>query len=156
MTTVIVPMFGFLNNRFKALQNISKVARLRRLSLSNSDEVGENFIALDVVKRKLLFAKKTSPISSCLIIDVNHLKACTIQKEYRSINAGELKTKKLYHFLKNIFLHLVFKNGSRSLSLPLFDVDERQQVNIEILEAKASKWENLLSSMLIAPAVERA
>src|SRR5690349_20226125 len=101
MTTIIVPIHGYLKSRFKNLFSITRLARLRRLNLSNSDEVGLHFIALDAVKRKLLFVKNTPAVSSCLIIDVNHLKACTIQKEYRSINAGELKSKKLYHFLKN-------------------------------------------------------
>jgi hypothetical protein len=156
MTTIIVPLYGYLNSRIRKLWNITKFAKRRRLNISKQDEVGGNFIALDVIKRKLLYAKRTPGTSSCLIIDLNQLEACTIRKEYSSIDAGQLKTKKLQHFLKTILLNLVFKNGAGSLSLPLFDARKEQQVNIEQLEAKAKKWESLVSKVLPLHKRERA
>ena len=156
MTAVIVPFYGYLNSRIKRLWNITKLAKKRSLNISNQDEVGANVIGLDVAKRKLLYAKKTANTSSCLIIDLNNLERCTIKKEYNSINAGELKTRKLHHFLKSIFLHFVFKNGSGTLSLPLFVSQKEQEVNIEQLEAQAKKWESIVSKLLPIPIRERA
>jgi hypothetical protein len=154
MTTIIVPSCGYLNSGIKKLWNIAKLAKKRSLQISNEDEVGDNVIALDVVKRKLLYAKKTPETSSCLIIDLNNLEKCTIKKEYTSINAGELQTKKLHHFLKSILLHLVFKNGSSAVSLPLFDGQKEQQGNVEQLEAHAKKWETLVTKLLSIPIKE--
>ncbi|WP_018614660.1 hypothetical protein [Segetibacter koreensis] len=148
MTTIIVPFSKNLNSRIKRLWNITKLAKRRSFDISNKEEVGGNVIALDVAKRKLLYAKITPHTSSCLIINLNNLEKCTIKKEYHSINAGELKTKKLHQFLKSIFLHFVFKNGSGTLSLPFFDARKEQQVNIEQLEAKAKKWETIVSKVL--------
>ncbi|MDB5246839.1 MAG: hypothetical protein JWQ40_1233 [Segetibacter sp.] len=156
MTTIVVPFYGYLNSRMKKLWNITKLAKRRSLNIANQDEVGANVIALDVVKRKLLYANKTANTSSCLIIDLNNLERCTIKKEYNSINAGELETKKPHHFLKSIILNLVFKNGPRTLSLSLFDAQKEQQGNIEQLEAQAKKWEALVSKLLPFQIRERA
>ena len=151
-----MPFAGFLNSRFKRLFNISRLARRARLSISTQDNVGANVLALDSAKRKLLYAKTTPGTSSCLIIDLNSLEACSIKKEYSSINAGELKTKKLHHFLKSVFLKLVFKNGTGAVSLPLFDAQKESLDNLEQLEAKARKWEKLVSKLLPVPIGERA
>jgi hypothetical protein len=153
---MIVPFYGYLNNRIKRLLNINKLAKRRRLNFLSQDEVGANIIALDLPKRKLLYVKKAPDTSSCLIIDLNNLEKCTIKKEYNSINAGELKSKKLHHFLKSIFLNLVFKNGSRTVSLPLFDVRKDEQDNIEKLEAQAKKWKSIVSKLLPNQIRERA
>jgi hypothetical protein len=156
MRTVIVPFAGFLNSKFKKLCSIAKLARRTRLTISNQDELGANVIALDIRKRKLLYARRTPGAPSCLIIDLNSLDACSIRKEYGSINAGELKTNKLHHFLKGIFLKLVFKNGSGAVSLPLYDAQKESLDNVEQLEAQAKKWENLVSKLLPVHIKERA
>lgn len=148
MTTMIVPFYGYLNNKITRVLNINKLAKRRRSGFSRGDEVGANIIALDLPKRKLLYVKKASGTSSCLIIDLNNLERCTIKKEYNSINAGELNTKKLHQFLKSIFLNLVFKNGSPAVSLSLFDAQKDQQNNVEKLEAQAKKWKTIVSKLL--------
>ena len=156
MTTIIVPICGYLNSRIKRLLNVSKLVKRRRLNFSSEEEVGDNIIGLDLLKRKLLYAKKAPDTSSCLIIDLNNLEKCIIKKEYNSIDAGELNTKKLHHFLKSIFLNLVFKNGSRTVSLPLFDAQKEQQGNLEQLETQAKKWQKIVSKILPIQIRERA
>ncbi len=156
MRTVIVPFAGFSNSRFKRLCNIAKLARRTRLTISNQDEVGANVIALNIIKRKLLYAKRVPCASSCLIIDLNSLETCSIKKEYSSIRADELRTKKLHHFLKSVFLKLVFKKGAGAVSLALFDAQKESLDNVEQLEAQAKKWENLVSKLLPVHIKERA
>ena len=156
MKTIIVSFYGYLNSRIKKPWNITKLAKGRCLNISNQDEVGPHVIALDMMKRKLLYVKTTPTASSCSIIDLNDLEACSIKKEYNSIDAGELKTKKLHHFLKSVFLNLVFKNGSRTVSLTLFDAQKEQPGNIEQLEAKAKKWESIVSKLLPVHIGDRA
>jgi len=156
MTTVIVPMYGYLNRKIKGLLNLEKIAKTRSLHFSSEDEVGTNVIALDARKRKLLYLKKAPDISSCLIIDLNNLVSCSIRKQYDSINADELKTKKLHDFLKSIFINLSFKNGSGTLSLPFYDAQTDKQEDVEEAEAKAKKWETIVSKLKPVQIRERA
>ena len=156
MTTIIVPFHEYSNGRVKKLWNITKLAKRRSLSISNQDEVGTNVIALDVVKRKLLYANTSPGTSSCLIVDLNNLEKCTVKKEYNSINAGDLMKKKLHHFLKRVFLHLVFKNRSGEISLPMFDAQREQNNNVEHLETIVKKWESIVTKLLPIPKRELA
>jgi hypothetical protein len=148
MSTIIMPCFRYLNSRIKRPWNITKLAKERSLHISNQDEVGFNVIALDVLKRKLLFANKKTGASSCLMVDLKNLERCTIKKDYNSINAGELKKMKLHHFLKSIILNLVFKNGSPTLSLSIFDRQKERGGNPEQLETLAEKWQKIVSKLL--------
>lgn len=156
MRTVIVPGYGFLSSRFRKLWNITSLAKRQGLHLLNHEVVGAHVIALDASKRKLIFAN-TSPVSSsCLIIDLNNLETCSIKKEYTSIDAGALKNRKLYHFLKSVFLNLVFKNSSDTLALPLFNAQNEEVKNIEHLEAQAKRWESIISKVLPLRISDRA
>ena len=156
MTTIVVPFYGYLNNRIKKLWNITKLAKRRSLDISNQDEVGANVIALDIVKRKLLYAKKTPDTSSCLIIDLKDLDRCSITRQYSSIDAGELTKRTLGEFLKSIFLNLHFKSCSRVVSLPLYEAEKGFQGDIEVLEAKAERWKKTVSLLLPLKIKERA
>lgn len=155
MTTVIVPIYGYLNRKIKGLLNLAEIAKTRSLHFSTEDEVGTNVIALDAIKRKLLYLKKAPNISSCLIIDLNKIASCSIRKQYNSINAGDLNTKKLQDFLKNIFINLSFKNGSATLSLPFYDPQKDKACDVEQLEEKAKKWETIVSKLLPIQIKER-
>lgn len=156
MTTVLVPFYGYLNNRIKKLWNLTKIAKRGSFYFSSQDEVGANVIALDTQKRKLLYLKKTPGSPSCLIIDLNNLEKCSVKKEYNSIIAGELKTKKLNHFLKSIFLNLGFKNCSRTVALPFYIAETDSQEDVLQVEVKAKKWETIVSKLLPIQIRERA
>ena len=112
MTTIIVPLYGFLNSRVKRIFNLAKVAKERKLNFSKLDDVGGSVLAIDTTKRKLLYANTLPGSPSCLIVDLKNLQQCTIRKLYDCINAGDLNKKKISNFLKNIFLNLRFQNGS--------------------------------------------
>ena len=156
MTTIIVPFHEHSNGRVKKFWNITKLAKRRSLSISNHDEIGTNVIALDMAKRKLLYANTTPGTSTCLIVDLNNLEKCTIKKEYSSINAGDLMKAKLHHFLKRIFLQLVFKNRSGTISLPMFEAQHEQNSNVEQLETIVKKWETIVTKLLTIPKREIA
>ena len=68
--------------------------------------------------------------------------------EFNNIHAGKLGTRSLHHYLKSIFLNLVFRNGSESVSLPLFDAMKQKKPNAEQVVAKAKKWEITISKLL--------
>jgi hypothetical protein len=156
MTNIIVPFREYRNLRFYKMRSLEEFAKTHSLAISNHDETGAILLALDEVKRKLLYASTNAGTSSYLIADLNHLEICTVKKEYKTILAGKLKTKKLHHFLKSIFLNLVFKYGSGTLSIPLFDAQKDRNDNIEILEAKAKKWSSIISKLLPGPKIKPA
>lgn len=156
MTTIIVPFYGYLNSRIKRLWNITKIAKRRSLCLSKQDEVGSNVIAVDVQKRKLLYVKKTTKVSSCLIIDLTNLENCLLRKEYNTIGAGELNTKKLPYFLKSIFLSLGFRNNSSRVILPLYQSETDGYEDVIQVEAKAKEWQTIVSKFKPAHIKERA
>lgn len=145
MTTIVVPFYGYLNSKIKRLWSITKFAKRRSLFFTSHDEIGANLIALDAQKRKLLYFKKRSNGSCCLIVDLSNLEKCSIKKEYNSINAGELKSKKLHRFLKGIFLNLGFKNPSRVVTLPFYIAETDLQEDVAQAEVSAKKWEEIVS-----------
>ena len=156
MTSIIVPGYGLLNREIKGLLNLAKIAKAGRLRFSTNDEVGANVIALDTRRKKLFYLKKGPNTPSCLIIDLNNLVSCSIKKQYNSINAGDLNTKKLQDFLKSIFINLSFKNGYRTLSLPLYDAQKDKESDIEQLEEKANRWKTIVSKFLPIQVRDRA
>lgn len=156
MTTNIVPFYGYLDSRIRRVWNITKIAKKRSLYFSSPDEVGANVIAVDVQRRKLLYLKKTTKASSCLIIDLSTLENCSVRKEYNSIDAGELKNKKLHNFLKSIFLNLGFKNNSNRIMLPLYEEETDRYEDVIQVEAKAKKWETIVSKFRPVQIKERA
>ena len=156
MTTIIVPFYRYLNGKIKRLWNKTKTAKRNNLHFSSQDEVGSNVIAVDTQKRKLLYLKRASNSASCLIIDLSTLEMCSLRKEYSSISAGDLKVKKLHHFLKSIFLNLGFKNSGRLISLPLYQAEKDVHEDVIQAEAKARKWETIVSKLLPVQIKERA
>ena len=152
----MLPFQKFTYNRLKKKLSLTDLGKKQNLVLSNQDELGPNLLALDEENRKLFYANNYPGDCSYVIVDLNHLEICTVKKEYQSIRAGKLDTKKLHHFLKSIFLNLVFKHGSGSLSLPLFDARNQKQHNAEHFEAKAKKWEIIISKLLPRPAIKTA
>jgi hypothetical protein len=156
MTTIIVPIYGFLSSRIKRVLSLSKIAKERKLSISNLEEVGTGVMAIDTTKRKLLYLKNAPGTSSCMIIDLKNLRECTIKKQYDGIKAGDLNKRKMSDFLKNIFLNLRFKNDSASVSLPLYQAQHDKQDDVGQLEEKAKKLETMVSRLLLAKLFERA
>lgn len=156
MTTIVVPLYEYLNSRVKKLWSLTKLAKRRSLNIANQDEIGANVIALDVVKRKLLYAKRTPNTSSCLIIDLKDLVSCSITRQYSSINAGELSNRSLREFLKSIFFNLHFNDGLRIVSLPLYRAENDFRGDIAVLERKADHWEKTVSSLLAKKIKERS
>jgi hypothetical protein len=156
MIRTIIPIRGILNNRIKRFFKLGKVAKERKLRFSAIDEVGNNLLAIDTTQNTLVYLKHKTATSSCLLIDVNNLKECTIEKKYAAINAGELNRKSISAFLKSIFLKLRFKNTSATIKVPFYDADDRRQVDVEQLEAKARKWALIVSGVMPLKRLESA
>ena len=120
----------------------------KNVSFSKEEALGENLIAIDTDKRKLMYFKKDTNIPSFLMIDLQDVDSCTIKKQYKSTDAGALKKNKLADYMKNIFLQLDFKNGSRKVDLPFFEDQKDKPEDIEQLEAKAKEWERMVTKLV--------
>lgn len=156
MRTTKIPLYGFLNSRIQRLKNLAKIAMSSRLNISNLDDVGNNVIAMDPVQKKLLYLEHEPGNSSCLIVDLNNLQDCSIKKQYNGIKAGGLTNKKMEAYLKNIFLNLRFKHDAAPVTLSLYESLKDKQDDIEQLEVKAKKWQQLVSTLLPVKIPERA
>ena len=146
MTTIALPLNTNANNNFKALLNTEMIAGNKFSEFFIHDDLGKAVIALDPHKNKLLFLPKDSHAFSCLVIDLNSLKQCSVKKEYNTIDAGALTKTKLNKFLKSIFLNLRGNNGQ--LALSIYNDQDDEQADVELFEKKAKKWLNILSRFL--------
>jgi len=148
MRFFIVPFYTWLTDKIKNSGRKPGIA-LRQFAFLTQEKFGGKLIALDNRKNKLLFVKKLNNKPSCLVIDLADLQNCTVNKRYASINAGELKNRKLNAFLKSIFLDLHFKNSK--ISIPFFEQQQDRQQDIDKLENKAVKWRSIVSKILPPP-----
>lgn len=151
MTTLIAPICTYIKRQTKDIQNPGHSLKDKNLSFSKQEEMGENVIALDTKKRKLIYFKKDANKPTFLMIDLQEVFSCTVKKQYKSIDAGALKKHKLGDYLKNIFLQFDFKNGSRKVNLPIFEDEKDRQEDIETLEAKAKDWESIVTNLVHVP-----
>lgn len=148
MSTIIVRISGYLNKKFKGFLRLRKIAKQRNLKFSKKDLIAGNLIALDPGKKKLIHAKTTIKGSYFIIIDLNNVEHCSVQKQYTDINAGDLKSNKMSHFLKKIFLNLRFKNHTRTLMLPLYDKASNIEEDVQTVENKARNWQLQIAKLL--------
>jgi hypothetical protein len=145
MTTMIVPLLKYCNNKINALRTIVRFGKDRNLSFSNKDELPGSVIALDARKEKLLFFRKSSYRQSCMIIDLQHINSCSIIRKYEEIDAGGLRANRLAAYLKSISLCLRFTNHNRVVTIPFFESDYNRKADIDCLDRKADQWSRLVS-----------
>jgi hypothetical protein len=156
MTTVIVPLYRFINKRIKRFLNFKGLAKRCKICFSKHDEFGSKFIGLDVLKRKLFYVEQNHEKPTCIVIDVSEVEKCILKKQYESIDAGGLKKRKLHDYLATIFLQLSFKHQSKLVHLPFFEKNKDKNLDVEELEKKAKEWEIAVSKLLPAGLKERA
>lgn len=156
MTTLILPLYRYINSKIKRLLNINELAKRSKWCLSKHDILGTKFIGVDILKRKLFFIEQNNDKPACMVIDLKDVESCSIKKQYNNIDAGALKKKKLHEFLTTIFLQLRFKHNSTLVDLPFFEKKKDKTLNIEELEAKAKAWETTVSKLLPVTLKERA
>jgi len=156
MTTVIVPLYSFINKRIKRFLNFKKLAKRCKVCFSKQDILGSKFIGLDILKRKLLYIEQNHENPTCIVIDVSQVEKCILKKQYDSIDAGGLKKRKLHDYLATVFLQLSFTHHSKLVHLPFFERNKDKNLNVEEVEEKAKEWEIAVSKLLPVNKVERA
>ena len=156
MTAIIVPLIVRVNSKIKRYWNIYEFVKRCKLCFSKHDTIGNKFIGLDALKRKLFYIEHGSNKPTCTVINLKEVDKCTIKRQYKNIDAGALKKRKLQDFLTTIFLQLSFKHNSKLINLPFFEKGRDPMPNLEELEAKAHAWETVVSKLLVTDIRERA
>lgn len=156
MITIIAPFYKYLNGKIKSLRRRSKSANTRKLLFWKQEAVGNNIIALDITKRKLLYFNQVNDKSTCLMIDLKDVDSCTLKKQYHGINAGGLVQKVLQDYLKSILLHISFKNSQHAIALPFYEERKNEKEEVDCLEIKAKEWKATISKLLTPHTAERA
>lgn len=148
MTTIIIPLSDYFNRKIGWLRNLRRVAGQSKFFLSKQEETAGMFIALDRVKRRLLYFKKSSRLPKCLIINLAHLDECAVVKQYDSIEAGQVEKQGLQAYVKTIFLRLRVRNGP-SILLPFYEAQKDRKEDLLQMEHKAKLWCRLASTLLV-------
>jgi hypothetical protein len=156
MATIIVPLYGLVKKGIDAPFKLSTIAKARRLTFSSVLKIGSYIIAIDAMRKKLLYFKNMHHTKSCVMIDLNHVSQCSIRKQYKPIEAGALNTSRLADFLKSISMIFHFKKRPGSLSIPLHESGNDQMVDVEALEREVKTCEMVISNLIPPQIVERA
>ena len=145
-----------MKKRMYAPLNLSEIEKAQRLTFSSVAKIGSYIIAVDAIRKKLLYFKNMTHSKSCAVIDLNYVTECRIRKQYSSIQAGELKRMKLSGFLKNIYMILRIKKHPDLVSLPLYDKGTDRDIDIADMEGNARTCEFEISKLLPPQIMERA
>lgn len=133
------------------LNNFRQMGFEHNFTFSAQEILQNAIIGLDGVHRKLLVLERSAGNTfHAVIIDLSEVKSCVVKKVYRTINGGDLNTKKLEHYLQTMTLHFELC-GRPPVAVTFFKHFDNHISEIAELESKAKHWENILSKM-IAPA----
>ena len=80
---------------------------------------------------------------------MEEVKNCTVEKIYDSIVIGTEKKAKIEPHLKSIDLKFAFKNHAQLVSISFYDSSVDSIYEMSELEAKAIRWEAILSKMIL-------
>src|SRR4051812_34648005 len=108
MIHITAPLFQYKKNKIKRFWNMNEFVKEFKSYFSKHDILGNKFIGLDKLKRKLFYIEQTNHKPACIAINLKDVERCTIKKQYNNIEAGALKKRKLYEFLTTILLQVSF------------------------------------------------
>ncbi len=152
--TALVGVLASISRREKRKRTIELLDQFKRIGIAkylsfSSQEILENsVIGLDGIKRKLLVVRKSEDGRfNFLLIDLNQLKNCSMQKFYRIINMGTTKKEEYEKHIDKIVLHIELFNGAPA-DLVCFELIRDPVTRMHELEEKAAKWERMLSKLI--------
>ena len=116
------------------------------LSFSSNEFLKNSIMGLDGLNRKILVVKKEDGFYGSFLIDLKHVKDCSVKKIFGTINGGDLKNNKLEQYLEKIILHFELYNKP-ALEIVFYTHFENHIYESIELEKKARHWEAILSKM---------
>jgi hypothetical protein len=131
----------------KLLNYFSQSGTASGLVFSSQEVLKECVFGIDGTHRKVLVVNREHGQLSSFIIDLRQVKNCSVKKIYGTIQAGDLNSNKLDHFLEKIILQFESDHAGaaeisfyRHSSNHVFDTLE--------MEKKAKEWQAILSKMI--------
>ncbi len=129
------------------LQYFKEIAIKSHLRISSQELLKDCVFGIDGINRKLLIVKNQNETFCSSVINLDDIKRCSIKKEYRSIGANGLESKRLEHYLSKIFLRLEFANGREGTEVLFYQDRSNPLYEVHKLTNKARLWETMLSKM---------
>jgi hypothetical protein len=130
----------------KLTNHFSQLGTENNLSFSSQEVLKHGMLGVDGIRRKLVAVTREGNAFGSFIIDLNLVKNCAVKKIYGTINAGDLKTRKLDQYLEKIILEFDLDNKP-SLEIPFYKHLDNHLLEAAELEQKARHWETMLSKM---------
>jgi hypothetical protein len=131
----------------KILQYFSEAGARHDLNFSSQEVLKDCIIGLDGRDRKLLVVTRREEGFHSVVIDLDEIKKCTVQKVFGAIKANDLKNKKLEQYLEKITLHFEFKNNRQAIEVVFYKHFDNHLTESFELESKARHWQAILSKM---------
>jgi hypothetical protein len=130
------------------LQQFSQLGAVYGLLFSGQEILKDAILGFDGRGRKLLVLQKQNRhVIQTSLIDLNEVKECSVKKYYGGIKKGELKKRKLEHFLEKIVLHFSFFHDHPPVDVLFYRCTDNHLFEAATLEKKARNWAALLSKM---------
>lgn len=131
--------------------------RLRQLGIDNNVSFSGQELLKDCIigfagmHRKVFVLKQLDDIAfQSFVIDLNEVKRCTVRKQYGAIRTGELKERKLDHYLEEMMLHFELSNGKPPVEILFYKHSDNNVLEVTELEKKARYWGTILSKMCVS------
>lgn len=134
--------------RAALLYQFSKVGSKYGLSFSSQEVLPHRIIGLDGIQQTLLVFEVADTEFDWYLIHLKEVKACTLKKVYRNIDADEFSRQPLDFYLEAIALEFSYKTGKPSMAVPFYNKVQNSLEETAELNYKARKWEIMLSKML--------
>lgn len=135
-------IMSHLFNRF------SQKGTENNLSFSSQEMLEHCAFGIDGLKRKILIMTKVQDQYNTKVISLDEVRACSVKKTFDSIDAGNLKNRKLEQHLRKMVLHFEFINNKLPMEILFFDNTEHNIYQLSQMEQKAKHWQAMLSKLI--------
>lgn len=131
----------------KLLDQFSRSATEANLSISSQEILKECIFGLDGTHRKIVVVHMENGSPQTNIIELRQYKNCAVKKIYGTIQAGDLKSNKLDHFLEKIIVEFEAENNP-SREIAFYNHSVNHIYETLDMEKKAREWQAILSKLL--------
>ncbi|MBS1575794.1 MAG: hypothetical protein JST09_10875 [Bacteroidetes bacterium] len=136
-------------NRDKNVRvTLSELANCYDLSFSSHMILSDKIIALDSAKKKLMISDFRGTAESVCIVDLNEVKAVSLQQTYENIEAGELSKKEIDEFITSIQLQFEYHNNPKKSSLLFYRRTLHVIRDLAKFRRNAKSWHMILSRLI--------
>jgi hypothetical protein len=128
------------------LNHFSRLGVENNLNFSSQEILKNGILGVDGVRRKVLVVTREDDLLGSFIIDLKEVKNCTVKKNYGTINAGDLKNRKMEQYLEKIVLHFDL-NDKPPVEILFYKHFDSHIFEALELEQKARHWETIFSKL---------